>query len=545
MKISKTLRNSNACDRARFNGRAIAADRGGVIGPDGTLHPLRRQSQMVLEHLAADAGGVVSRQEIFEAVWPGIAVTDDSLTQCIRDIRGVLADDERRVLETIPRQGFCLHPDTPAPRQLPGGAVLAVAIGLVLVVAGTGAALWRDPPQQEYFATLSLAQEEGTEPLAAELATALDRYPSVHKVTRDARFELRLSRPSPRGLLIELLDTATSTIVFSDTIQVAGDPEALASKARILANRVAASSGSGVIAQVLFAELRDKPLRELTNGECYLLYHAINRGGSSMPKNHRARTKACLEAIVAREPDNPRARSRLGATLIMQYWYGTGLDDPRDIPDVRQPLAREALRHAEAAEAAGMPPDAEVHRSVAMVYFGNCMKDHAIASLRRAMNFRPDSPELLGTAGNWISYLGDWETGVPMARRAIELSQENAARWWYWPIGKDAWRKGDYETALKFLMRGHEPASWVSQLHLAYTLPLLGRQAEAEAAVARLRELWPGFTRADARRTHRRWCFDEDFIAKMDDALAVAGLPEAPEIGAAPTSADTAGRAVE
>ena len=41
------------------------------------------KAMAVLEHLALAAGDVVSREELFDSVWPGSAVTDDALTQCI------------------------------------------------------------------------------------------------------------------------------------------------------------------------------------------------------------------------------------------------------------------------------------------------------------------------------------------------------------------------------------------------------------------------------------------------------------------------------
>ena len=171
-----------------------------------------------------------------------------------------------------------------------------------------------------------------------------------------------------------------------------------------------------------------------------------------------------------------------------------------------------------------------MHDAVAQVYYGNCKTDLLVAKVRRVLDFRPDDPGLLGPAGNHIAYAGDWETGVAMARRAIEIAKENADRWWYWTMGKDAWRKGEYEAALDAFMLGYEENYWHNELHLAYTLPILGRQHEAEEAVKRLDELWPGFTRADARRTYRRWCFDDDFISRMDAALARAGVPDSPEV---------------
>ena len=71
---------------------------------------LRPRAREVLRHLAHKAGQVVSKDELIRAVWPGVIVTDDSLVQCIAELRRVLNDDERRVIVTEPRRGYRLVP---------------------------------------------------------------------------------------------------------------------------------------------------------------------------------------------------------------------------------------------------------------------------------------------------------------------------------------------------------------------------------------------------------------------------------------------------
>jgi WD40 repeat protein/class 3 adenylate cyclase len=46
-----------------------------------------------------------------QAVWPDTFVTDDSLTQCIADIRRALGDDEHAIVETFPKRGYRLNAD--------------------------------------------------------------------------------------------------------------------------------------------------------------------------------------------------------------------------------------------------------------------------------------------------------------------------------------------------------------------------------------------------------------------------------------------------
>lgn len=87
----------------------------------GTVLPLRSQSLRVLSELARTPGEIVSRDRLAEAVWPGIAVTDDSLVQCIKDVRGALSDSDRSIVRTAIGQGYILtaHPAPDPAGELP------------------------------------------------------------------------------------------------------------------------------------------------------------------------------------------------------------------------------------------------------------------------------------------------------------------------------------------------------------------------------------------------------------------------------------------
>jgi TolB-like protein/Tfp pilus assembly protein PilF len=86
----------------------LAADE--LRGTTGDHVDLRPRSYAVLRLLAENAGRLVTKDDLIAKVWDDVAVTDDSLTQCIADIRKALRDDERRVLRTVPRKGYLLVP---------------------------------------------------------------------------------------------------------------------------------------------------------------------------------------------------------------------------------------------------------------------------------------------------------------------------------------------------------------------------------------------------------------------------------------------------
>ena len=73
-------------------------------------HALRitPKSLSVLRFLAERAGQVVTKEEIFRAVWPDTAVSDSALTSCIQELRHALRDHARepRFIETLHRRGY-------------------------------------------------------------------------------------------------------------------------------------------------------------------------------------------------------------------------------------------------------------------------------------------------------------------------------------------------------------------------------------------------------------------------------------------------------
>jgi len=69
---------------------------------------LRPKTFRVLRHLAENAGRLVPKRELYEIVWPNIVVTDDSLVQCVRELRQALGDDKYCLIKTVSRRGYLL-----------------------------------------------------------------------------------------------------------------------------------------------------------------------------------------------------------------------------------------------------------------------------------------------------------------------------------------------------------------------------------------------------------------------------------------------------
>lgn len=190
---------------------------GGLLrNASGEDIPLRPQSLAVLRHLVINANRVVTKDELLDVVWQGIAVTENSLSQCISEIRKALGDDGQTILKTVARRGYRLvldvealkgaaQPDSigftvppaAAPRMRRLGVAAIIAIALAAIAAGV-AFWWRPPPNPEVPDTLSIAvlpfqnlsdaEEQAylANGFTDDLTTELARVPDLFVVSRNA-----------------------------------------------------------------------------------------------------------------------------------------------------------------------------------------------------------------------------------------------------------------------------------------------------------------------------------------------------------------------
>jgi DNA-binding winged helix-turn-helix (wHTH) protein len=96
--------------RLRFDRYVLDLDRGCLLR-DGNEIALRPKTFAVLRYLSENAGRLVSKDELFAAVWPKLAITDDALVQSVGELRRALGDDGPRLIKTIPRRGYRFESD--------------------------------------------------------------------------------------------------------------------------------------------------------------------------------------------------------------------------------------------------------------------------------------------------------------------------------------------------------------------------------------------------------------------------------------------------
>ncbi len=90
----------------RFAGFELDLDRVELRTADGTALKLRPKTFALLHLFATNANRLLSKHELMVLIWPNIHVGDDSLFQCIREIRSALGDSERRIVRSVSGRGY-------------------------------------------------------------------------------------------------------------------------------------------------------------------------------------------------------------------------------------------------------------------------------------------------------------------------------------------------------------------------------------------------------------------------------------------------------
>jgi adenylate cyclase len=111
----------------------------------GTPVPLRPKSFDVLLHLVRNRGRLVTKDELIEAIWAPVVVTENSLVQCIREVREAIGDADQTRIETVPKRGYVFSPEVidrsaggrePPPVATRGRSRGALAAAAILALAG-------------------------------------------------------------------------------------------------------------------------------------------------------------------------------------------------------------------------------------------------------------------------------------------------------------------------------------------------------------------------------------------------------------------------
>ena len=227
----------------RLGNVVLDLSRGCVRDSSGAEIALRPKALDLLLMLARHRGRVLSRDELFDAVWPNVTVTEDSIAQCVREIRRAIGDPEGRLLRTIVKRGYCLDVVV-EPITLPDRAPVRQARhdlpSLVVLPFQNNSS----DPGAEWFA----------DGIVEEITTALSRFRSLLVIARSSAFDFK-------GQSVDVRDVAErlcARYVLEGSIQQVGE------QLRVTGQLIEAETGTyiwadrfdGVMADVF--ELRDR-----------------------------------------------------------------------------------------------------------------------------------------------------------------------------------------------------------------------------------------------------------------------------------------------
>ncbi|WP_159441600.1 winged helix-turn-helix domain-containing protein [Roseivivax lentus] len=356
-----------------------------LFGSDGQPRPLRAQSAQVLAVLAAHPNEVVSKEDLFEAVWQDLSVTDDSLTQCIGDIRKAIGDTDRTILRAIPKKGYqliavrtlSLNGDG-VPFQGRGrlwtavGGVVAFAL-IVVVLLGVWRMQQADQAVQSSgpkasitvlpFADLSPDRDLGhfadgmTEDLITDLArwkefqvtarnsamTYKDQPIDVRQVAQDMNTRYVLQGSVRRfgdemRITAQLIDGETGNHVWAERFEETDD-DVLALQDSVIGRIVQSLIGNhGVVREDEYAKTWARAEADLDEYDYYLRGHALFYRFT--PEDNEKAIEIWKEGL-ARHPDSGLLKIKLGwGHLAELIWYST--DTPHTLETVHD-LVRQGM----------------------------------------------------------------------------------------------------------------------------------------------------------------------------------------------------------
>jgi len=216
---------------------------------DGETVRLEPRAAGLLLYLATHAGEPVSRVALLEALWPGMVVSDEALTNAVNKLRRAFGDDRAnpQVIETIPKAGYRLIApvqslassptpsiaddshgaggERPRPRWLISATVLVLVAGMIMlfvtylqqtvtepVVNGpvaqdvSGTVKTRPAVAVLPFDNLSAepAQEYFADGITDDVITRLAKNPGLMVIARDSTFFYKGKTLDPRVIAEKL-----------------------------------------------------------------------------------------------------------------------------------------------------------------------------------------------------------------------------------------------------------------------------------------------------------------------------------------------------
>jgi len=484
-----------------------------------TIVRLRSQSADVLAHLVRRHGEVVSKAELFESVWAGASVTDDSLVQCISDIRRALNDSKHRIIQTSSKKGYAAQAVPvdvePAPTGLPLPPQLSIA-----VLAFDDYSVGED---KEY---LSDAIAEG---VTAELS----RFPELFVIARNSSFSFR--------------GTSTDVKEISHTLGVRylleGSQQKSGERLRVTVQLIDAVEGPHIWSEVYECDLNDlfavqddivrktvaavarkiisfegKKATKPKSSELTALLHSLKARQhffSFSPDGNEKARQANLAAVAA-DPTQPYGYVELAFVYINGYRWGWS---PLSCADALKEARKAAQKAIELA-----PDYYDGHAAMACVHLQENDLDRAIARARRGLELNPNDTNGMANLADFLGYAGRTDEAEDLLLKAMRLDPLHPD-WFKWNLAWIQWLKGSCDAALQTMNAMSEIPPMANRV-LACIHICLGQQNEAEAAVRKVTELDPEYSITKVREDYAGKFANDADLERVLTGLRKAGLPD-------------------
>lgn len=564
----------------RFAGFELDQHRAELRGPEGGVIKLRPKTFDLLLLFVASPGRILSKQELMEAVWPNVHVGEDSLFQCIRELRTALGDDQRQIVKLVSGRGYMFEAEVltePTARQtdaLPEtigapcagtvrftaprfglrlGGPIAAAVGLAAIV-GLAVAMpifrgdisVKGTPVIALTPIVATGQDPQTTTMAAgvtvRLTDGLAKIDNIRVVTPNTQKQASspelASAPSTEADYVvrsELSKSHGSWTLRSRMIKTAtGQVEAIPALTvdekdldlDLQQTRLAA--GIGHLLAVRINALLDtdaKPAAKeslLQRGSAKV---AIEQATASIMQTSRDRFIAAqemLEKALADDPSNADLQVALAALQlrgVQMAWYS-----PADS------AAAESNAKSMLERAVRIKPNS-VPVLEAYCRFLNATNEfvESLVACARTLAYDPWNGMALYHMGLAHLQLGRFEDALTTFKLADRYDTPQVSRWtWLLGVGWSYVMMGRDEEALPWLERSIAitPASGRPLLLLAAAYQRAGRTEQAKAAFARAMEVRPGSTTENIKLPTKN--SSPAFLAAADrirDAMIEVGLP--------------------
>jgi TolB-like protein len=455
-------------DRTLTFGRYRLEPRGGLMSGDRNVR-LTPKALALLSFMAARPGEVITKEELFGAVWPEVTVGDAALVTCIQEVRKALGDDARRprYIETLHRRGYRFVGKLA--KRLPAAAGEKVR-GLPLPdrpsIAVLPFANMNGDPDQEHFA----------EGMSEDLITGLSRIRWLFVIARNSTFVYKNRAVDVRQVAREV----GVRYVLEGSVRRAGK------RLRVSAQLIDASTGGHH-----WAEQYDRELDDI-----FAVQDEITRS-----------VVAAIEPrLLAAEGVRAFARSSddLGAWELVarartHVWRLTRSDSEAAI----EALQRAVDTYPDYAPARGLLGFCLVFAA----HNGWIDRDYGLLAGRehivRAVALDDCDPWGQIAFGYWSMMEGRTEESIAAFRRAISLNPSSAAAHCYLShglafSGQDLEAIAHGEEAMRLSPLDPEMAMFLGGIAVAHYLA--GRYVEAVRYSEELLRLRPGFQGAQRLR---------------------------------------------